>query len=1542
MMRSFVVLFLFSMLFSNAAIANTCDTVWTSEFNENFSGEFNLLYDLNSSNNVYNFNNTNDFGLSTGTYVARRFRVRNSQIAFSGSGPVTIYADEVVIEGSIVNQYQPNPLIIIANDVTITGSQVNAALYIFDNSSSVQGSSITGGIASPNNLNITYGSGSTNNLYYNSFYFDDPGFGQECGDNTVTDHTFFDNFNFVSYANNHGEEDWAGPWVESNDGNPSAGSGNIRIENGQLLLHGPNRRISRSVDLSSYGSATLTFDYQSITNNYDDDVYLEAFVGTANGNANGQWDQLYLFDGNGPNSGSISIDLADYLSSNLQLRFRTDQYFDGGNVWYADYFYVDNFAIDAEPEVLTCPNTSAYTEIFTDNFSSDKGVYTTNNFTRSVSVWPGQSIVNDNQEDQNVDYVISNGRLNIEGAAGSNFEGNNEYGAVLHDLSTEFYEPENITEYSIEVDMLAPTGNDGYLNNDVGVVFGYEDDSNYYVIKWTKYGTRFANEATYPGTYKNLDLIKVSNGVATTLDSISNFNAAYPTRFKITVNADGISICIDGVGSLSASGEQPPLYKYGYFTYENEEGVSFDNLVVKCNGCMPVLQCPDTSSYDLIFNDNFNSTNNNNWQSHTLDRTQVSVWPNDTIYSDNQEQSVRYSVSNGLMNLAGRATGGLHNEFGVVIHDVNSEGYDKNQITTYSINTDFRSHSGQSNNNDAGVVFGYQNNSNFYVLKWTKYSFNYEFNTSFPGNYRDLEIIKVVNGVPTQLAVEPNFYAADDIELKITVNSDGITVCIEDENILHVPSEQPSLGQVGFFSYDNDYGVSFDNFQVWCQGCTTSSNIDHYRIIHPTQGLTCSTYDITVAACTDANCSSYSTETVTGNLRKVAGSSTVDILALNTSTGTQTTTFGHGSAETISFSLINQNPSPNSNNVCVANSVNGAVTNCEMEFADSGFVITAPDFVSASGWQEVEVKALKSDPNSPGSCAPAFSGVRPVTIGFAYDTPNSTNLASFVESPLLYNSTNSGNGFSISDSTVIAENLTFDAQAESSFYINYAEVGQLELIVYDTNGVLDTGRDDFVVYPDALSIGLSDADGNYLGAAGNLTHYADQTFNLVITAVNELDQITHNYQPGDLELAVTMLSPSISAGAHEVVFQYSDDDTLTVDNSSTWHSVQNELAPSFGLNGYSFDSSSFNNVGSFSVNIRDNNYLSTGRLIEIHTQGEVPITAGRFIPAYFDIVDVDEVVEEGNVALANTEGTFSYIGQNINFVEVPKFNYIAKTYKNLDATNYIFDMAAFDFDEENYVDVSTTTDGSGNVVSAPSQSEYPDLIVVQPAITVTDGSAFDAQIEFEMNAPFTYVKSAAPFNPITMALDLDFSIDDLRDADDVGYDSNGIDELVPAEASPNYESYGVNVVGAEARYGRLSLRDTSSGSLDSNLYVPLVIEYWNGDRYVTNTDDSSFDFSALEARLINSAGNEVSGFVLGSTGMIISNGTPANGEGIFVPAQSDGDYILELTTFPDWLNVNWDDSGSSADVINGDDWPSANIIFGSFSGNNRIIYKRER
>ena len=175
--------------------------------------------------------------------------------------------------------------------------------------------------------------------------------------------TFRDNFSSVSYGNQDGSVNWSSDWIETND-NGSPNNGDIQITGNQLQVKDNDRSIARSADLSSYSTATLTFDYQETGfDNAADFVDIEIRTG------GGIWQLLQRFAGAAVNSGSASIILdPSFLASDTEVRLITS-----GALGNNDRFNVDNFQIEAcsngQPTVDSL-TTSDTTPVVTGTFDS--------------------------------------------------------------------------------------------------------------------------------------------------------------------------------------------------------------------------------------------------------------------------------------------------------------------------------------------------------------------------------------------------------------------------------------------------------------------------------------------------------------------------------------------------------------------------------------------------------------------------------------------------------------------------------------------------------------------------------------------------------------------------------------------------------------------------------------------------------------------------------------------------------------------------------------------------------------------------------------------------------------------------------------------------------------------------------------------------------------------------------------------------------------------------------------------------------------------
>lgn len=149
---------------------------------------------------------------------------------------------------------------------------------------------------------------------------------------------FVDRFNVAQYSNQDGSLFFDADWL----GGGSPTGGDVQIIAGDLRLANRNVAFSRSLNLSGYSAAELTFDYAEVFDGRRDEVFVEVRSGFA-----GAWTELARYRGRNVNTGSASLSIpAANLAADTEVRFRTGRR--NGNT---DYFYVDDFIITVYPGI---------------------------------------------------------------------------------------------------------------------------------------------------------------------------------------------------------------------------------------------------------------------------------------------------------------------------------------------------------------------------------------------------------------------------------------------------------------------------------------------------------------------------------------------------------------------------------------------------------------------------------------------------------------------------------------------------------------------------------------------------------------------------------------------------------------------------------------------------------------------------------------------------------------------------------------------------------------------------------------------------------------------------------------------------------------------------------------------------------------------------------------------------------------------------------------------------------------------------------------
>ncbi|MGF1720169.1 hypothetical protein L4D20_09040 [Vibrio kyushuensis] len=154
----------------------------------------------------------------------------------------------------------------------------------------------------------------------------------------------------------------------------------------------------------------------------------------------------------------------------------------------------------------------------------------------------------------------------------------------------------------------------------------------------------------------------------------------------------------------------------------------------------------------------------------------------------------------------------------------------------------------------------------------------------------------------------------------------------------------------------------------------------------------------------------------------------------------------------------------------------------------------------------------------------------------------------------------------------------------------------------------------------------------------------------------------------------------------------------------------------------------------------------------------------------------------------------------------------------------------------------------------------------------------------------------------------------------------------------------------DIRFGRINLKDVG-GNQDTNISVPLTVEYWNGSRFITNTDDSNTSFDGddycqqvIWSDLSGNASLSEDGTVsLGESRSLLATQSTSTREQIRFwltlhntdGTNSESDSCGGSDNGLPWLRYNWDGEGDDEED------PSTVVTFGIHRGNDRVIYRGE-
>ncbi len=706
-----------------------------------------------------------------------------------------------------------------------------------------------------------------------------------------------------------------------------------------------------------------------------------------------------------------------------------------------------------------------------------------------------------------------------------------------------------------------------------------------------------------------------------------------------------------------------------------------------------------------------------------------------------------------------------------------------------------------------------------------------------------------------------------------------------------------------------------------------ASAIDYYVITHSGSGVSCDPYAVSVSA---VDPSGNAIDIPTGT--ELTLSTDIANDGWSNPGGIGATYILPGIASNVNFGLRRLTPGTLEIDVVDTSGVtddDGDRNDDIVVFSDAGFVfygngvsanigtqLSGKTSDIAPGNQLITVKAVQSSPSDPGVCDALISNAS-ADIGVAYQC-NAPNSCASPNDALIINST-SVDASSVTPYTPVP--LAFNAAGESTFTLNYADAGSISLLADANVVVLDAagtsvgtanvqgGSNAFLVKPAGLCVQVTEsgngcASGN---ASCSVFKAAGTVFNLEVSgrawvSNSETDTeycnntITKNFVHSGIALSSNLVAPSSGANAALSVAATATDATGTVSQPIN-----------------------VNEVGVFTFTATPPAYFAEA--ITASTSANV----GRFVPAYFELAG-------GSVTAANTStASFTYLGQAV----LLNYSLTAKSALTPTTTteNYEGSFAKLNLDNvsNNLAGVSAAAsaqDVAYGMVQSTSLASYNARVVATGPGAAT---AWNDGVINVIGLPLTVQRGSNLEGPIAnidvgvLVMDSDSVTFPLLNLNTSGFGGSDTLTLAPLPGNLYYgRAFIPPAYGPEIPAG-------------SSLDMPFFVQYFNGARFVTNTDDSSSAYNLWTASCADAdvndglLCNEASVSMPGANFMGGKN-DPISPMTIARPGLNNTGSLNITVAVDDWLRFDWDNTSS------GDENPVSLVTFGTYRGNDRIIY----
>lgn len=713
------------------------------------------------------------------------------------------------------------------------------------------------------------------------------------------------------------------------------------------------------------------------------------------------------------------------------------------------------------------------------------------------------------------------------------------------------------------------------------------------------------------------------------------------------------------------------------------------------------------------------------------------------------------------------------------------------------------------------------------------------------------------------------------------------------------------------------------------------SGPDHYEIEVAAESIACEGAKVTVRVCADSAVPCNRDFSVNTNVSLSATAGTLNASTLTLSAGEASTKLLYSNAVEDAVATLNltsvATAANNSTKCCTGTSSCLVASSCSSRFNRAGFIFSEtaattqniPTQISGVTNNNLYLRSVRTDDKT-GACAARFTS--PQTVQLAYKCINPTTCIAGQTLNLAGTSIISNAG-AVADGSVVYSNkaVNFNATGAANIPFNYSDVGQIRLLArlalnagggepaYTFTGV----SNDFVVKPHSLVVSAVTTASNINNpgttSSGAGFVAAGEKFNVNLQSRNASGNPTPNFgreetpEINQLAIIENALSYPASGSLTEI----------TIGGAFTTTSPAGTfINPDI----------QWNQVGSLTIRpyLLDNDYLGAGDIPNKPASGVI----GRFYPNMFDLMNTDAIV---------TCSGFLYMGMPFNVDSTtPSTKGLDFMLRALDkggnpVTNY--DLA------KGYAVASIPFFMFNTEINFLSRLKNNSVAISAP-IWINGVAAIS-----EPNAQFS--RANTPDGPYS-GVKLGIGVQDCLDKRQLS-DANLTVDTTGGCGAPENNAY--ELAQFEVRYGRLRL-DDAFGPETANLPVNFSTEYWLGNRFIDNQDDSCTKI--LRSAITYPAGNISvpanltvalnGGATVGnydsSTATEI-NFTSGNANHFFsapgVGVTGSFDVKVDLTSYP-WLRFDWNQDGDYSDTT----IPDAEFGFGSYRGHDRIIYWRER